>query len=226
MYWNTGVDNAPDLVRACATQLLRTHPDAQLLDAVSARELVDIPPRIRSVLERDHPAHFADYLRTALLERHGGIWVDATCWVPRALGEAIWPDLGAGALYPRWTTGQIGNWFIASIPGSLVIRLQRAALEMWWTERDDLPDYFLYHRIFETLRSLVPEFRGAWSEAGHLSSAASHVLQLSMMQPWSPDVAGAIEGISPVQKLSYKYDPSTVPEDSILQHLLTARRLT
>ena len=225
-YWNTGVDDAPDLVRACVTQLQRLHADVRMLDAVSVRELIDIPPRVQSVLERDRPAHFADYVRVALLERHGGIWVDATCWVPRPLGEVIRPFLDAGVLYPRWTTGQIGNWFIAAAPGSLVIRLQRAALEMWWAERDDLPDYFLYHRIFEALRALIPEFRGQWSEAGHLSSAASHVLQLSMMQPWSPEVAGVIDEISIVQKLSYKYDPASVPTESILQHLLTTRRLT
>ncbi|MCR2811069.1 MULTISPECIES: capsular polysaccharide synthesis protein [unclassified Microbacterium] len=225
-YWNTGAHDAPDIVRACTAQLQRMHPGVRLLDAVSVRELIDIPSRIHTVLERDRPAHFADYVRSALLDRYGGIWVDATCWVPRPLGEVIRPLLSGGVLYPRWATGQIGNWFIAAVPGSLVIRLQRAALEMWWAERDDLPDYFLYHRIFEALRALIPEFRGQWSEAGHLSSASSHVLQLSMMEPWSADVAGVIDQISIVQKLSYKYDPASVPAGSILQHLLTTRRLT
>ncbi|MCR2783100.1 MULTISPECIES: capsular polysaccharide synthesis protein [unclassified Microbacterium] len=224
-YWNSGMAAAPELVRACMLQLREHHPAAQFLDAASVRDLIDIPDRIAAVLETDRPAHFADFVRVALLERYGGIWVDATCWVPHRLERVILPFLDAGVVYPRWTTGQIGNWFIAAVPGSLVITLQRIALEMWWTERSDLPDYFLYHRIFEALHSLVPEFRGEWSEASFLSSAASHLLQLSMMQPWFPALGDLIDGLSIVQKLSYKYDPASVPEGSVLTHLLQTHSL-
>jgi hypothetical protein len=201
------------------------HPDARVLDASSVRELIGIPPRVAEVLEADHPAHFSDFVRVSLLERYGGIWVDATCWVPGPLPPAVTPLLTAGVLYPRWTTGQIGNWFIAAVPDALVIRLQRIALEMWWTSRSDLPDYFLYHRVFEALRSLIPEFRGLWAQAPFLSSAASHLLQLSMMQRWSPGVAEVVQGLSIVQKLSHKFDPADVPEGSILERLLRTHAL-
>lgn len=224
-YWNSGADNAPEVARACMAQLRELHPEAHMLDAGSVREFIDIPARIASVLEHDRPAHFADYVRVALLEKHGGIWVDATCWVPEPLELAVLPYLEAGVVYPRWTSGQIGNWFIAAASDSLVITLQRIALEMWWTERSDLPDYFLYHRIFETLHTLVPEFRGQWAEATTLSSAASHLLQLSMMQPWFPGFGDIMDKLSIVQKLSYKYDPASVPDGSILRHLLDTRSL-
>ncbi|MBD7957399.1 hypothetical protein H9651_07090 [Microbacterium sp. Sa4CUA7] len=224
-YWNSGPDHAPEVARACMAQLRDLHPEAHMLDAVSVRELIDIPDRIASVLETDRPAHFADYVRVALLEKYGGIWVDATCWVPGPLDVAVLPYLTAGVVYPRWTSGQIGNWFIAAASDSLVITLQRIALDMWWNERTDLPDYFLYHRIFETLHTLVPEFRGQWAEAATLSSAASHLLQLSMMQPWFAGVGDIIDRLSIVQKLSYKYDPAAVPDGSILRHVLDTRSL-
>lgn len=224
-YWNSGPDNAPEVARACMAQLRALHPEAHMLDAASVRELIDIPDRIASVLETDRPAHFADYVRVALLEKYGGIWVDATCWVPEPLDLAVLPYLEAGVVYPRWTSEQIGNWFIAAASGSLIITLQRLALEMWWRERSDLPDYFLYHRIFEALHALVPEFRGQWAEATTLSSAASHLLQLSMMQPWFPGFGEIIDRLSIVQKLSYKYDPAAVPDGSILRHLLDTRSL-
>lgn len=224
-YWGTGIDGAPEIVRACVDRLLSLHPDARILDASSVRELIGIPTRVAEVLEEDHPAHFSDFVRVSLLERYGGIWVDATCWVPDRLSPAVAPLLTAGVVYPRWTTGQIGNWFIAAVPDALVIRLQRIALEMWWTSRSDLPDYFLYHRVFEALRSLIPEFRGQWAQVPFLSSAASHLLQLSMMQRWSPGVADAVRGLSVVQKLSHKFDPADVPEGSILDHLLRTHAL-
>ena len=224
-YWDAGADHAPDLVRACMAHLQRLHPDARILDATGIHDLLTIPDRVVSVLAQDHPAHFADYVRVALLEKYGGIWVDATCWLPGPLDRAIVPYLDAGVVYPRWTSHEIGNWFIAAVPGSLVITLQRLALEMWWEDRADVPDYFLYHRIFEVLHSLIPEFRGQWSRVPSLSSPASHLLQLSMMEPWFPGVGDIMSRLSIVQKLSYKYDPATVPEGSILARLLEHRPL-
>ncbi len=219
-YWDTGVDAAPELVRACMDRLQQVHPDARLLDATGIHELIAVPERVTAVLAEDHKAHYADYLRVALLEKYGGIWVDATCWLPGPLHRSILTYLDAGVVYPRWTHREIGNWFIASVPGSLIITLQRLALEMWWEERSDVPDYFLYHRVFETLHELIPEFRGQWSRVPSLSSTASHLLQLSMMQPWFPGVADIMARLSIVQKLSYKYDPESVPEGSILARLL------
>lgn len=225
VYWDTGIDGAPDLVRACMERLREVHPDARFLDAAGIHELITVPERVTAVLAQDHKAHYADYLRVALLEQHGGIWVDATCWLPGPLQDVILTYLDAGVVYPRWTHREIGNWFIASVPGSLIITLQRLALDMWWQERSDVPDYFLYHRIFETLYALIPEFRGQWSRVPPLSSTASHLLQLSMMQPWFPGVAEIMARLSIVQKLSYKYDPETVPEGSILHRLLLQQPL-
>ncbi len=190
--------------------MTRLHADLAtpltVLDGTSARELVEIPDAVADALEKDHPAHFSDFVRVSVLDRLGGIWVDATCWAPAPLPQAVAPLLTAGALYPRWTHRQIGNWFIAAVPSTPLIRLQRLALEAWWESGGGIPDYFLYHRIFEVLFDLVPEFHGQWDAAPTLSSAASHLLQLGMMQPWDPDALRFVAGASIVQKLSYKYD--------------------
>ncbi|WP_203580371.1 capsular polysaccharide synthesis protein [Microbacterium hibisci] len=226
-FWNTPLETAPPLVQACIAELTRLHADGPtpltVLDGASARELVEIPDAAADALEKDHPAHFSDFVRVSVLDRLGGIWVDATCWAPAPLPDAVAPLLTAGALYPRWTRHQIGNWFIAAVPSTPLIRLQRLALEAWWESGGGLPDYFLYHRIFEVLLELVPEFHGQWDAAPTLSSAASHLLQLGMMQPWDADAMRFVAGASIVQKLSYKYD--AVPQGSVLDRLVTGAAL-
>lgn len=217
-FWDKPIDAAPPLVQACVAQLRAVYPHAQVLDGVSARELVEIPARIAGVLEPSRPAHFTDYVRTRILEEHGGVWVDATTWVHRNLDAELPKYLRGGTVFPRWTKGQIANWFIASHPRTPLISLQRLALEAWWEANDDLPDYFLYHRIFEVLRALVPEFRGQWGAAPGLSSVAAHLLQVEMMQPWHPGYLRAMLDAAPLQKLSYKYDD--VPAGSVLEHLI------
>lgn len=226
-FWNTPLDTAPPLVQACIAEMTRLHAGSPtpltVLDGASARELVEIPDAVADALEKDHPAHFSDFVRISVLDRHGGIWVDATCWAPAPLPAAVAPLLTAGALYPRWTRRQIGNWFIAAVPATPLIRLQRLALEAWWESAGGIPDYFLYHRIFEVLLDLVPEFHGQWDAAPTLSSAASHLLQLGMMQPWDPDAVRFVTGASIVQKLSYKYD--SVPPGSVLERLESGRAI-
>lgn len=220
-FWNSPLDQAPPLVQACIADLRRHHPDLHVLDGRTARELVEIPDAVARALEKDHPAHFSDFVRVSVLDERGGIWVDATCWAPRPLPPAVEPLLSAGALYPRWTHRQIGNWFIAAVAGTPLIRLQRLALTAWWTEHGGIPDYFLYHRIFDVLQDLVPEFRGQWDAVPALSSAASHLLQLGMMQPWNPEAMEFVADASIVQKLSYKYDADAVPQGSVLERLVS-----
>lgn len=224
-FWNSPIEQAPPLVQACIAEIRRRHPDLHVLDGHSARDLADIPDAVAAALETDHPAHFSDFVRVSVLDRHGGIWVDATCWAPAPLPAAVAPLLTAGALYPRWTRHQIGNWFIAAVAGTPLIRLQRLALEAWWTSGGGIPDYFLYHRIFEVLQDLVPEFHGQWDAVPNLSSAASHLLQLGMMQPYSPDAMRLVAGASIVQKLSYKYDADAVPAGSVLARLVSGEPL-
>lgn len=218
-YWDKPLDDAPPLVRACLAQLRSVYPSLRVLDGRSVRELVPIPHRVATLLEHERPAHFSDYVRTRVLEEHGGIWVDATAWVHRSLDDELQRRLlRAGTIFPRWTRRSIANWFIASQPHSPILALQRLALDAWWEANDDLPDYFLYHRIFEVLQAFVPEARGQWDAAPALSSASAHLLQLEMMQPWRPERLRGMLATAPLQKLSYKYD--AVPSGAVLEHLL------
>ncbi|MFV0451786.1 MAG: capsular polysaccharide synthesis protein [Propioniciclava sp.] len=223
-FWNQPLDTAPPLVQRCVAQIRRYYPALVVLDGTTVRDRVDIPERIATVLEDDRPAHFSDYVRTRVLAERGGIWFDATSWVGRNFDDDLRGYLVAGTVFPRWSPNHIGNWFIASHPGTPLLTLLRLSLDAWWEATDELPDYFLYHRIFEVLRKLVPEVRGAWRATPTLSSVDAHLLQLEMMQPWrSYRVVDALTA-SPVQKLSYKYD--TVPDGSVLRRLLDGEDLT
>lgn len=217
-FWNRPVAEAPPLVQACIAQLHRAYPHVLVLDGASARELVEIPERVATVLEEARPAHFSDYVRTRVLAEHGGIWADATAWVDRPLDPELHRLLRAGVVFPRWAKRQIANWFIAAQPGAVVLTLQRLALDAWWESTDELPDYFLYHRVFEVIQALVPEARGQWNAVPSLSATSAHLLQLEMMQPWRATTVRRILDVAPLQKLSYKYD--AVPPGSVLERLL------
>lgn len=216
-FWDRPVEEAPPLVQSCLSQLRKVYPNAHILDGPAVREWIDVPGRVADLLENERPAHFTDYVRTRLLEEHGGMWVDATAWVDRPLDRYLYHYLRGGIVFPRWSKGLIANWFIASYPGTPLIGLLRRGLEAWWDTNDDLPDYFLYHRMFEYLRTHVPEVRGHWDATPKLSAASCYLLELDMMQPYRRPVTRAVLDAAPLQKLSYKYD-AVIP-GSLLEHL-------
>jgi len=109
LYWHQGWDNAPELVQRCAESWVHHHQNSgwevHLLHrgniegwlAEGDQEDVKALYRFETRLNRGEKvgglAHFADLLRLALLDRHGGIWTDATTlcfqnvddWLPNPL---------------------------------------------------------------------------------------------------------------------------------------------
>src|SRR5579862_9072654 len=93
MLWLQGWDKAPEVAQACRTTWEERNPgwEVRALSNVSLLEQVDVMERFDNLAGRWVRAeHFADLARLALLERHGGVWVDATAYCARPLDE--WLD--------------------------------------------------------------------------------------------------------------------------------------
>jgi hypothetical protein len=222
VYWAQGADAAPAVVRACIAQLRASNPEATIhvLDDTLIGEYLDIPPGVRDKLWSDK-THLSDYLRLALLERYGGIWVDATCYVTGDLQLAVEPLLGQGVFYFRWFGDQISSWFIAARRENYMVRVHLAALTMWFEEHDEIPDYFVMHRIFEALCRIDGRFGAMWDAVPRLSTLPPHRLQLTMFRSVDDDTLRDILEHSFVHKLRYKYDPARVKATSVLARLTT-----
>ena len=95
VFWGQGEENMPSLVKACFQQLQKNNPEVNLvtLDNYS-QYLVDLPTKIIDRVRKKELtwAFFSDVLRTSLLAVHGGLWLDATVWVPGKLPWKNWSD--------------------------------------------------------------------------------------------------------------------------------------
>lgn len=86
VFWGQGEDSMPELIRACYEQLVALNGDAvTLVTNQNVHEFLDIPAVIYEKVERGAIswAHFSDIIRTSLLARYGGLWLDATVWTTR-----------------------------------------------------------------------------------------------------------------------------------------------
>lgn len=84
MWWQ-GIEDAPDLVKACLNSIEKYSGDYDLVIITkdNFKDYVEVPPEIIKKLDDNNLSitHFSDILRAKLLSLYGGVWVDATMFV-------------------------------------------------------------------------------------------------------------------------------------------------
>ncbi|MFC7527715.1 capsular polysaccharide synthesis protein [Actinoplanes sp. GCM10030250] len=218
MYWAQGFTEAPPVVQACLAALKANNPGSRVHEITDAnvRNYVDVPEDL--ALDR---RHFSDVLRLLLLEKFGGVWVDATCYVTEPLRPRVDAALaGSGVFAFNYTGPFISNWFLAARPDSYVLHLWRAAALLWWELRGTAADNFLYHHIFEMLHHLDERFRLEWNTGTRLNSKPPHALQAVMFRPYDPDTYQMIVEGAFAHKLQYKYAERELSSESYLARVI------
>ena len=224
-YWGQGLADRPPVVDACLSHLRRLHrqDELHLLDDETLREHVIIPPVVQERVAHNR-THFSDILRVALLSRHGGTWVDATCYCMVHLPSFASARLDSGflAFARNYTdTYMLSSWFMASRPGHVIPTLLRNALYVYWTHRTTLVHYFLLHFLFEALHARHAPFREAWDRTFPLDAYAAHRLQGCWLSPGDEGQWREVLDASPVHKLTYKLDAHAPRHGSFHDHLIS-----
>jgi hypothetical protein len=123
-YWNT--TDFPDIVVACARSWEVEHADYERI-IVTPATLSSYLTAVPAFLMSESPQRQSDWVRLALLSRHGGIWLDATTLVFRSLNFVheiqqqhaldfvgyFNRDKTHNAAFPM-----VENWFLAAPPNS------------------------------------------------------------------------------------------------------------
>jgi len=208
IYWDQGLDNAPDVVSRCIDTWVNNNPGWKInvLSRRTLEEFVDVStlPQIKTL------SHFANIVRTRLLYNHGGAWADATCICTRPLEQWLPHLMGAGFfVFHRPHPNRIlSNWFIASEREGELIGAFERAFDRYWTNRERSRHYFWYHYLVEYELLANSRARRIWSRMPKVSADGPHLLQRCLEgREWArqPDLIRSLDRI-PVHKLSWKKD--------------------
>jgi tetratricopeptide (TPR) repeat protein len=222
VYWAQGFDAAPPVVRACLAALKANNPDSRVheLSLDNIGDYVDMPEDLVASLAGDH-YHFSDLLRMLLLEKFGGVWVDATCLVTEPLRPHVDRALAKGSVFAfNYTGPYLVNWFLASRPDSYVMHLWRAASFLWWEKRGEIVDFLLHHHIFEMLHRLDDRFRAEWDAGLRLNATPPHALQSVLLKPYEPEMFQTITESSFVHKLRHHLPADPPSSESYLSRII------
>lgn len=163
--WLQGIDDAPDLVKACLASQRMFLKDREfvVISLANYKDYVSLPDFIEEKYRNGiiPNAMFADLLRLELLIKFGGTWIDATV-------------LCTGDNFPRKVLNcrlfmfqyvdskskcfeGISNWFIISCAGNSVLVTLRNMLYAYWRDYNCVVEYYIFHLFFSIIVGKYPE---------------------------------------------------------------------
>jgi len=87
--WLQGLSRAPDIVRSCYQSWEKHNPEWELniLDENNLEYYVNIKSIVCDNYSTITPQALSDIVRINLLNKYGGVWVDATCYCCKPLNS-------------------------------------------------------------------------------------------------------------------------------------------
>jgi len=224
VYWDRP-ETMPDVVAAARASLraqVREPFELVELDDSTVDAYADLSHSPLTRRLQGRPTHFSDYLRLLLLHRHGGLWLDATCYLTQDLWEGTEAVRREGLFLYRYAGSRVGSWFLWSEPDSLILNSILAVFELWWEREDRLTNYFMWHDIAEMLYWTRPDYREAWDAMTAVHPRAALAMLRHLEKPYDPEMFEQIARESYVHKLTYKFDPRALDADTFAAHIVSA----
>ena len=164
--WFQGLENAPPIVRTCHDSWVARNPGWHVitLDEKSLRRFASVDYAAGNIALLS-PQHRSALLRFDLLARHGGLWVDATCFCVKPLGDWLPPNLDSGffAFHRPGPDRVLSSWFLVSEPGNRLVSQLFTRLLAHWRDhsfRNDQREFLV--KVLTRLLRVSSITRGWW----------------------------------------------------------------
>lgn len=167
VFWWSGVKDAPALVQKCVSSIkdnADNHP-VKIIDRNNINEYLDVDPIILEKVEKKFIclANFSDYVRFSLLNRYGGMWIDATILLSGTIPEHYFDrplftcnsdSVSTFISIGRWTAFVFGGR-----EGHVLFQYMQDAFELYWKKQDFAIDYLLVDYLIRLAYENIPRIK-------------------------------------------------------------------
>lgn len=164
VFWSTGIDNAPDIVKACRNSVSKnTDCEIRELDLNNYQNYIKLPDVIENKFKHGKIkyVHFADILRVFLLAQYGGIWIDSTIFFSKMFDDDIFNyrfysnkiNLSDIKYISR---GRWSSFFLCSAECSPIFATLRDLYTEYWNKFDTIIDYLLIDYFIDITYDIYP----------------------------------------------------------------------
>lgn len=163
-WWQRG-GGMPKLITHCYKQLIKYNSNVTLITKDNIRNYTHIPEEIYTKVAQGQISytHLSDILRLSLLAERGGMWFDATCFVPysipdEAKKEVFYsPSTRGLADMPMWSNSRWCVWNMGScIKNNPLFMFCRDMIYAININESCLPHYLVIDYIFDYAYRKIP----------------------------------------------------------------------
>nr|QOI90528.1 hypothetical protein HWQ62_00393 [Pyramimonas orientalis virus] len=216
MFWEQGWDEAPAICKVCMKSWIKYNPDwtIVLLDSNNITDYIDLNDYVKDYKLKRPIQIRADILRTNLLNKNGGLWVDATVFCTKPLNDWIYPYIKTGFFAfekDKSSELRISNWMLYAQKNHYIIDKWATVYNNYW-KHNDTSEYFKHVKLFGDLYKSDATFNKAWNDVKKFSASIPHTLKYKEKHHSIPaNIKQHIyENKSPLYKLDHNSKTSEV----------------
>lgn len=215
--WWQGENDIPEMVRACINSIKRNLPlDKTAFRLITLENVGKYVTFNAAIIEKFNEgkisySHLSDVLRTELLYRYGGLWIDATYYVSHPFPKEFFsqdyfsiafenPEFGPDISGVKWSTS---IWYTR--PKNEFMQFLTECKWVYWEKQDTAVDYFIFDYEVELAYREFPKFRDMIDSCVK-SSPAVYDLQLKMNQRYTLTEKNSLTKDSLFYKLNRRYE--------------------
>lgn len=210
IFWYQGMDEAPELIKKCYQSIKNNLNDYKIiiLDKNNYMNYVDIPAFIIKKFEKKiiSITHFSDILRTAILVKYGGLWLDATVYCSGNKEIEMIEKRNFFVYRNAWwnsDTIDMESWLIYSKKNNVILKKTLELLYIYWKKNNYLYNYFLFHLFFKLSKE---KYLDEWKDVPYCTQINNHLLAYDMekREKFDKERINYIFKITDFHKLNYK----------------------
>lgn len=223
--WFQGLENAPDIVKACFHSIKKYY-SAWEINVITSENLFSFVSLPKHIVDKWKSGvisntHFSDIVRLELLNKYGGLYMDATMYASMEMPQFI-KNKDFFVFYSDLSTISFGSYYIYSKPGNLLFKEVLNLLTSYWKRKYVLDDYFLMQMFFSMVVEKNPEF---FYDRRYLIDYDPHYLSRQCLsQKCDIDRVDYYLKFCFIHKLTYKELPDDI-SGTTLQYLLKKERI-
>ncbi|MBQ3641758.1 hypothetical protein II906_07545 [bacterium] len=218
-------EEIPDICKMCINTIKKYYPQTIVITEKNFSEYVDVPEYIMQKYKEGEirPCHFSDYIRMNLLDKYGGTWIDATCYLTQPIPNYI---LNSDFFILKNLQSQISNYFIHSVPNNYLTKCIKIFLEEYWKENNKAVNYFFFHHFMaHTLYKYDEKARNIIKSVPIGLNQNTKLMAKVLFDDYNEDIYNWLCQTSYLHKLTYKkLEENDINPNSLYRHIMKEQK--
>ncbi len=225
--WLQGFDQAPDIVKKCLQSWIDKNPTWNIVQLTNDNldKYIDLNEIIPDIENKNITfTSLSDIIRIALLRKYGGLWVDSTVYCMVPLDEWLKVSNGFFGFEKPGPNRMISSWFLYADLGNCIVEKWLLETQKYWENRTKMDEYFWFHYLFNQIYQKDRQFQIAWDTSGKMPAKLPHFLCFKgyLKKVDSETSLHVSNKVSPLYKLTYKYEEDEFTKTCNLNYVLDA----